>query len=142
MQRMHSWSKMACRLVLKTIYALHDAEVSELKGLKSIIPCLILKTFKTCSASKNLALKCSTLVYVSVSSILIYCILWPKVLYMHKYLIDIHYILQDASRDAIILKEKIQYLDPVEICESLHARPSWYKNNDKILKPYKTHKIK
>jgi len=61
---------------------------------------------------------------------------------MHKYLIDIHYILYDASRDAIILKEKIQYLDPVEICESLHARPSWYKNNDKILKLYKTHKIK
>ena len=134
MQRMHSWSKMACKLVLKTIYSLHDAEVSELKGLKSIIPCLILKTFKTCSASKNLALKCSTMVYVSVSSILIYCILWPKVLYMHKYLIVIHYILLDANNGCIILKQKVRYLDPVVICVSLHPGPSWMKYDDDFLK--------
>ena len=40
--------------------------------------------------------------------------------------------------DAIILKDKVRYLDPVAICESMHAAPKWMKDNDDHLKPFKT----
>jgi hypothetical protein len=45
-------------------------------------------------------------------------------------------------RDAIILKIKIRYLDPVAICESLHAGPRWMKDDDDFLKPFKMRKEK
>jgi hypothetical protein len=47
-----------------------------------------------------------TLVHVSGSSILICCILLSKVLYMHKYLIIIHYILQKANNGCYYFKGK------------------------------------
>ena len=75
--------------------------------------------------------------HVSASSILISFILWNKVLYMHKIF---KYMMQTS--DAIVLRENTQYLDPIAICESLHAGPSWYKDNDDILKLYKTCKEK
>jgi len=50
------------------------------------------------------------------------------------------YMMQTS--DAIVLRENTQYLDPIAICESLHAGPSWYKDNDDILKLYKTCKEK
>jgi hypothetical protein len=46
------------------------------------------------------------------------------------------------TRDVIILKKKIQYLDPVAIYESLHARSRWMKDDDDFLKPFKTCKEK
>ena len=48
------------------------------------------------------------------------------------------YMLQ--TRDAIILRRKIRYLDLVAI--SLHAGPNWWKENDDTLNPYKTCKEK
>ena len=44
--------------------------------------------------------------------------------------------------DAIILKRKVQYLDPAAICESAHTSPKWMKDNDDHLKPFKTKKNK
>ena len=76
--------------------------------------------------------------HVSVSLILICFILRPKVLYMHKYLIVIHYILHDANNGCIILKQKVRYLDPVVICESLHPGPIWMKYDDDFLKLFET----
>ena len=32
--------------------------------------------------------------------------------------------------DAIICNFKVRYLDPVAICESLHAGPKWMKDDD------------
>ena len=57
MQRFNNWYKRACRLGLRTIYALHLRMYSELRGLKSLISRSILKTSSTCSISKNLVLK-------------------------------------------------------------------------------------
>ena len=39
--------------------------------------------------------------------------------------------------DAINLKKKVQYLEPVAICEFLHARPRWMKHDNVFLKPFK-----
>ena len=39
--------------------------------------------------------------------------------------------------DAIIINAKVRYLDPVAICESLHAGPKWMKDDDDHLKPFK-----
>jgi hypothetical protein len=61
---------------------------------------------------------------------------------MHKYLIVIHYILQDQTMDAIILQKKVRYLDPVAICEARHAGPKWMKDDDDFLKPFATKKEK
>ena len=36
--------------------------------------------------------------------------------------------------DAIICNFKVRYLDPVAICESLHAGPKWMKDDDDYLK--------
>ena len=44
--------------------------------------------------------------------------------------------------DAIILKEKVRYLDPVVICEQMHASAKWMKDDDDHLKPFKTKKLK
>ena len=44
--------------------------------------------------------------------------------------------------DAIITNAKVWYLDPVAICESLHARPKWMKDDDDYLKPFETKKDK
>ena len=38
--------------------------------------------------------------------------------------------------DAIILKEKVRYLDPVAICEQMHASAKWMKDDDDHLKPF------
>jgi len=57
MQRMHNWYKRACRLGLKTLYAPHHPVVFGVKGHKSMISCLILKTSSTCSTSHNLVSK-------------------------------------------------------------------------------------
>jgi hypothetical protein len=46
------------------------------------------------------------------------------------------------TRDVIILKKKIQYLDPVAIYESLHARSRWMKDDDDFLKLFKRCKEK
>jgi hypothetical protein len=32
--------------------------------------------------------------------------------------------------DAIILKKKVWYLDPVAICKARHAGPKWLKDDD------------
>ena len=44
------------------------------------------------------------------------------------------------TMDAIILKGKVRYLDPVAICESMHAAPKWMKDNYEHLKPFATKK--
>ena len=46
------------------------------------------------------------------------------------------------TMDAIICNLKVRYLDPVEICESLHAGPKWMKDNDDLLKPFETKEAK
>ena len=46
------------------------------------------------------------------------------------------------TMDAIICNFKVRYLDPVAICESLHAGPKWMKDDDDYLKPFKTKKAK
>jgi hypothetical protein len=38
--------------------------------------------------------------------------------------------------DAIILKKKVRYLDPV----AMHAGPEWMKDDDDYLKPFATKK--
>jgi hypothetical protein len=38
--------------------------------------------------------------------------------------------------DAIILKEKVRYIDPIAICEARHARPKWMKDDDDYLNVY------
>ena len=83
MQRMHNWYKRACRLGLKTLYAPHHPVVFGVKGHKSMISCLILKTSSTCSASHNLASKWFD--YGSCKCLIDFVLL-SKVLYMHKYL--------------------------------------------------------
>jgi hypothetical protein len=35
--------------------------------------------------------------------------------------------------DAIVLHQKMRYLDPTTICETRHAGPSKWKNNDNML---------
>ena len=42
------------------------------------------------------------------------------------------------TMDAIICNFKVRYLDPVAICESLHAGPKWMKDDDDYLKPFET----
>ena len=44
--------------------------------------------------------------------------------------------------DAIICNFKVRYLDPVAICESLHAGPKWMKDDDDYRKPFETKKEK
>ena len=44
--------------------------------------------------------------------------------------------------DAIICNLKVRYLDPVEICESLHAGPKWMKDDDDHLKQFETMEAK
>ena len=44
--------------------------------------------------------------------------------------------------DAIICNIKARYPDPVAICESLHARLKWMKDDDDYLKPFETKKDK
>ena len=44
--------------------------------------------------------------------------------------------------DAIICNFKVRYLDPVAICESLHARPKWMKDDDDYQKPFETKEAK
>jgi len=44
--------------------------------------------------------------------------------------------------DAIILKKKVQYFDPVAICEARHAGPKWMKDDDDHLNPLATKKEK
>ena len=46
------------------------------------------------------------------------------------------------TMDAIICNFKVRYLDPVAICESLHAGPKWMKDNDDLLKPFETKEAK
>ena len=46
------------------------------------------------------------------------------------------------TMDAIICNFKVRYLDPVAICESLHAGPKWMKDDDDILKQFETCKEK
>ena len=46
------------------------------------------------------------------------------------------------TMDAIICNFKVRYLDPVAICESLHAGPKWMKDDDDYLKPFETKKAK
>jgi hypothetical protein len=61
---------------------------------------------------------------------------------MHKYLIIIHYILQDANNGCHYFFKKVRYLDPVAICEARHAGPKWIKDDDYYLKPFATKKEK
>ena len=42
------------------------------------------------------------------------------------------------TMDAIIINAKVWYLDPVAICESMHAVPKWMKDDDDHLKPLET----
>ena len=42
------------------------------------------------------------------------------------------------TMDAIICNFKVRYLDPVAICESLHAGPKWMKDDDNHLKQFET----
>ena len=44
--------------------------------------------------------------------------------------------------DAIICNFKVRQLDPVAICEPLHAGPKWMKDDDDYLKPFQTKKAK
>ena len=44
--------------------------------------------------------------------------------------------------DSIICNFKVRYLDPVAICESLHAGPKWMKDDDDYRKPFETKKEK
>ena len=44
--------------------------------------------------------------------------------------------------DGIILKKKVQYLDPAAICEAKHASPKWMKDDDDHLKSFETKKAK
>jgi len=46
------------------------------------------------------------------------------------------------TMDAIICNFKVWYLDPVEICKSLHVGPKWMKDDDDYLKPFETKKDK
>ena len=46
------------------------------------------------------------------------------------------------TMDAIIINAKVWYLDPVAICESLHAGPKWMKDDDDHLKPFETKEAK
>ena len=46
------------------------------------------------------------------------------------------------TMDAISLKEKIWYLDPVAICEAMHDAPKWMKDDDDHLKPFETKEAK
>ena len=46
------------------------------------------------------------------------------------------------TMDAIICNLMVRYLDPVAICESLHAGPKWMKDDDDYLKPFETKKAK
>ena len=61
---------------------------------------------------------------------------------MHKYLMPyiIFYMMQTI--DSIILNLKIWYLDPIPICESVHAGPLWMKDDDDHLKPFETKEAK
>ena len=44
------------------------------------------------------------------------------------------------TMDAIILRQKVRYLDPLAICESRHAAPKWTKDDDDYLNPFETRK--
>ena len=44
--------------------------------------------------------------------------------------------------DAIICNFKVRYVDPVVICESLHAGPKWMKDDDEHLKQFETKEAK
>ena len=44
--------------------------------------------------------------------------------------------------DAIIIKQKVWYLDPAAICEAAHASPKWMPDTDDYLKPFPTKKEK
>ena len=44
--------------------------------------------------------------------------------------------------DSITCNIKVRYLDPVAICESLHAGPKRMKDDDDYLKPFETKKEK
>ena len=46
------------------------------------------------------------------------------------------------TMDAIIINAKVRYLNPVVICESLHAGPKWMKDDDDHLKPFETKEAK
>ena len=46
------------------------------------------------------------------------------------------------TMDAIIINAKVRYLDPVAICESVHAGPKWMKDDDDCLKSFETKKDK
>jgi hypothetical protein len=37
--------------------------------------------------------------------------------------------------DAIILKKKVWYHDPIAICEARHVGPKWMKDDNDYLKP-------
>jgi hypothetical protein len=44
--------------------------------------------------------------------------------------------------DAIILKKKVWYHDPIAICEARHVGPKWMKDDNDYLKPFATKKEK
>ena len=46
------------------------------------------------------------------------------------------------TMDAIICNFKVRYLDPVAICESLHAGPKWMKDDDDHLKQFEKKEAK
>jgi hypothetical protein len=46
------------------------------------------------------------------------------------------------TMDAITLKKKVWYLDPIAICEVRHAKLKWMKDDDDYLKPFATKKEK
>ena len=52
----------------------------------------------------------------------------------------VFYMMQ--TNDAEVVNSKIWYLDPLAICEARHAGPSWWKDDDDVLKEYKTRKEK
>ena len=102
---------------------------SKLRGHKSMISRLIFQTSSACSASKNLVLKwfdygaCKSLIDTNM-------LYYGLKLYMHKYLMPYIIFYKMQTMDAIILNLKVRYLDPVAICESLHAGPKWMKDDD------------
>ena len=75
--------------------------------------------------------------------ILIHFIIRHKVLYyMHKYVIVIHYILQDANIWWYYFKKEGPISWPTAICEAKHASPKWMNDDEDHLKSFETKKAK
>ena len=98
MQRMHNWFKRACRLGLKTIYAPHHPDVFGPKGPGIFDIMFDFASIQHMFRLQQLGIEMVRLQCMYELMILIYFILrYKELCYMHKYVIVIHYYLQDAN---------------------------------------------